>query len=267
MIRGNLKTLREFAYPKPYTGVALWGRDDEVLWAAGEPLWIAGPTGTGKTTLAQQLVIARLGLLNVVLGYPVLSSPGRVLYVMSNRPVQAKESFRRMISEQDAAMLKDRLVGLEQLDLDELGTSTTALLAIAQRARAETIVIDDTLAVRTIMKPGGLTTLVAGARRCAEERIQVLCIAQGPKARRMPAFVRRLTAGEGIGSGTGTTAELDGAPGDLVLPLTFWNLPAQDVGPLTIEHDHLRGVTRVLDEPRRQSTVSGRTGRSHGVGR
>ena len=40
---------------------SLWGRDGEVLWAAGEPLQIVGPQGVGKTTLAQGLGLHRPG--------------------------------------------------------------------------------------------------------------------------------------------------------------------------------------------------------------
>ena len=41
---------------------ALWGVGESVLWAAGEPLKIVGHQGVGKTTIAQQLALHRLGL-------------------------------------------------------------------------------------------------------------------------------------------------------------------------------------------------------------
>jgi hypothetical protein len=43
---------------------AIWGSGDDVLWASGEPLTICGPQGVGKTTLAQQLALARAGVLD-----------------------------------------------------------------------------------------------------------------------------------------------------------------------------------------------------------
>src|SRR5262249_30355396 len=42
---------------------ALWGEGGRVLWAPGEGLMIVGPQGVGKSTIVQQLVLARMGLL------------------------------------------------------------------------------------------------------------------------------------------------------------------------------------------------------------
>ena len=58
----------------------IWGSGDEVLWASLEPLLIVGPTGVGKTTLALQLLAARLGILDQVLGWPVKLADSPILY-------------------------------------------------------------------------------------------------------------------------------------------------------------------------------------------
>jgi hypothetical protein len=39
---------------------AVWGTGEHVLWAEGETLIVAGPTGVGKTTLIGQVLFARL---------------------------------------------------------------------------------------------------------------------------------------------------------------------------------------------------------------
>jgi hypothetical protein len=64
---------------------AVWGDGDQVAWSEGEPLLLVGPAGVGKTTLAGQLVMARLGLLGRVLGMPVVAGE-RVLYLACDRP-------------------------------------------------------------------------------------------------------------------------------------------------------------------------------------
>jgi hypothetical protein len=51
-----------FALDEPAVIPAVWGDGERVLWAEGEGMMIAGPQGTGKTTLAQQLVLRRIGL-------------------------------------------------------------------------------------------------------------------------------------------------------------------------------------------------------------
>ena len=56
--------------------VPLWGQGDEILWSKGEALIVCGPTGIGKGTLTQQLMLHRLGLrLGPLLGLPVAVDP------------------------------------------------------------------------------------------------------------------------------------------------------------------------------------------------
>src|SRR4051812_37882823 len=61
----------DFILDAPDTVPALWGTDDDVLWARGEALMLVGGPGVGKTTIAGQLVRGRLGLADDLLGYPV----------------------------------------------------------------------------------------------------------------------------------------------------------------------------------------------------
>jgi hypothetical protein len=86
-----------FVLDAPTTVPCIWGRGDEVIWAGGESLTIAGPPGVGKTTLSGQLVRARLGLLGTLLGYPVEPTSGRVLYLAMDRPAHtiAEAAFPR----------------------------------------------------------------------------------------------------------------------------------------------------------------------------
>lgn len=57
----------------------------------------------------QRLLLARLGLGGDVLGYPVQPSEGLVLYVAGDRPKQAGRSFRRMVTDPDRQVLRERL--------------------------------------------------------------------------------------------------------------------------------------------------------------
>ena len=65
----------------PSTPPVVWGDGEEILWAEGQSLIIAGHDGTGKTTLAGNLVRARLGIApGNVLGFPVTPGKRNVLY-------------------------------------------------------------------------------------------------------------------------------------------------------------------------------------------
>ena len=87
---------------------ALWGDDDgHVLMAPGEGLMIVGPQGVGKSTVAQQFVLARAGLRgDALFGYPVETDDRPILYLAMDRPRQIARSMLRMI---DAATDRERL--------------------------------------------------------------------------------------------------------------------------------------------------------------
>jgi AAA domain len=101
----------EFILNAPLGTPAIWGEGSQVLWAEGEGTLIAAHQGLGKTTISQQLILRALGIGGTTfLGLPVRQVKGRVLYLAMDRPAQAARSWRRMVSEGDAAVLHDRLV-------------------------------------------------------------------------------------------------------------------------------------------------------------
>ena len=76
----------------------LWGTGPRILWAFGEALMIAGATGTGKTTLAGQIVAGLLGLpgWNTLLGHPIvpMGPNEKLLYLAADRPLQTAYALR-----------------------------------------------------------------------------------------------------------------------------------------------------------------------------
>ena len=100
--RDGLLTGAEFILDSPSEVPAIWGEGDHVLWASGEPLFLVGPAGVGKTTLAQNLALRRHGIRDSeLLGLPLAVDPRAVLYVAADRPAQAARSFARMVDETD----------------------------------------------------------------------------------------------------------------------------------------------------------------------
>jgi energy-coupling factor transporter ATP-binding protein EcfA2 len=89
----------------------LWGHADvAALWSSGESLFIFGPPGAGKSTLAHLVVFARLGLLSDVLGHRVTDDGRKVLYLAMDRPKQIQRAMRRLVRPEHEAVLRDRLI-------------------------------------------------------------------------------------------------------------------------------------------------------------
>ena len=122
---------------------ALWGEGDEILWAQGQSLIIAGHDGTGKTTLAGNLVRARLGLGDgIVLGLPVLPGKRNVLILMMDRPRQAMSSLARLFREDEREVLDERLRVWPGPPPVDLAQDTLMLRELCRLADADTCVVD-----------------------------------------------------------------------------------------------------------------------------
>ena len=99
-VRPTVETFRpptpggQFLFAPDLVIGSIWGDADSVLWAPGEPLLIAGPTGVGKTTLAVQLLKARIGQQASVLGLSVARDERKVLYIAGDRPAEFKRAAR-----------------------------------------------------------------------------------------------------------------------------------------------------------------------------
>ncbi|GGO72411.1 bifunctional DNA primase/polymerase [Nocardioides deserti] len=86
----------EFFLDLPAETPTLWGDGKRILWIDGEPLLICGDDGTGKSTIDHQLMAARLGFRDELLGYSVTPAEGIVLYLAMDRPEQARRAGNRL---------------------------------------------------------------------------------------------------------------------------------------------------------------------------
>lgn len=86
----------QFFLDIPDSPEVLWGEGSRILWIDGEPLMICGDDGTGKSTIDHQLIAARLGLRDDLLGYPVAPTDGLVVYLAMDRPEQARRAGNRL---------------------------------------------------------------------------------------------------------------------------------------------------------------------------
>lgn len=228
---------------------ALWGSGDEVAWAEGEPLMLVGPDGIGKTTLGQQLALCRVGIRSTLLGYPVSPAGGKVLYVAADRPKQAIRSMRRMVTPDHYEMLEERLVVWKGPLPETLAANQKILVQAAEFFGASDVVIDSLKDVQVDLTKDevGARANVAFQELIASER-ELLTLHHQRKQMSGGAKPRTLADVYGsrwLTAGQGSVFMLWGEPGDLVVDLLHLKQPVEDIGPLTLVHDHAHGSTSV----------------------
>lgn len=247
--RPRLVTGGSFIFDQPDTVPSVWGDGDSVLWAEGEGLMIAGQQGLGKTTIAQQLVLSRIGVRDPsFLGYSVARTKGRVLYLAMDRPQQAARSFRRMVSEEDKQLLDERLsLWLGPLDVDALERGALLKFVRAVVPDVDTVVIDSAKDMAA-----GLSDDKVGAglnmawQSLIADGIELLILHHERKAggdSKRTSQLDDIYGSTWLTSGLGSVMTLTGLPGDAAVTLHHRKQPVEDLGSLKIYHDHSTGTT------------------------
>jgi replicative DNA helicase len=229
---------------------SVWGRGSEVLWAGGEPLLIASPTGVGKTTLANRLMLARLGVgSEEILGFPVSEADRPILYIAADRPRQASRSLRRMIEAAGAeeySLLEDFLmVHAGPLGWD-IARDQGRLYAWTKQLGVGTVVIDSLKDVASeLTKEETGQGLHAAFSELVANDIEVLALHHQRKStpdNRKPRTIDDIYGSTYITAGAGSVVLLWGKAGDPVFALDHLKQPADDVGPLQVRVDHETGA-------------------------
>jgi replicative DNA helicase len=239
-----------FVLDAPTHTPAVWGEGDDVLWAEKEPLMIYAPQGTGKSTLAQQLILARVGIGDGrVLDLPVQPDRQRVLLIAGDRPNQIRRSFRRMVTEADRPRLAERLVVWPGPLPFDVVADPPALARFAVGYGAGTVVIGSLKDIAL-----GLSEDVTGAaanlalQHLIAHGIEVLDLhhvrkttAQKPGK---PTSIDEVYGSTWLTTGHGSVVLLWGKPGDLVVELSHMKHPAGEVSRFDVLHDHRTGRSR-----------------------
>jgi hypothetical protein len=155
---------------------AWWGEGSRVLGARGEALMLAAYSGVGKTTLAQRLALAlvRVAGADSLLGLPVAETE-RVLYVSADRPAQAVESLRRMVTEHDRAALA-RLVIHQGPPETRITEEPEALSKLARRESASLVIVDSLkdVVLGSLADDSCGSSVAAALQDCAANGIEVV---------------------------------------------------------------------------------------------
>jgi hypothetical protein len=226
----------------------VWGDGDVVLWAPGEALMLASLPGLGKTTLAGQLVRARLGLDTRVLDLPVIEGK-RVLWLVMDRPQQIARSIRRQLSDTELAELGDRLMLGWGPPPADVARHPELLAELADSAQADTLVVDS-------LKDAALK-LTDDEVGAAYNRARQTAITAGVEVLELHHLVKRNAEGKApdsladvygsawLTAGAGSVIVLVGQPGDPIVRAHHLKQPREPWGPLWLAHDHELGRTSV----------------------
>ena len=226
-----------------------WGIGSEVLWAAGESVMIVGPPGTGKTTLVAQLVTALIGIEAVVLGYPVIEAK-RVLYLALDRPKQIRRAMRRLFRQKDRVVQQERMRVRTGPPAVDLVKRPDMLLALAREHDCDVIIIDSLKDLALNLSADETGSAVNRAiQMCNADGVDVCVLhhqrksgAEGSK----PKTLADVYGSAWLTAGTGSVLLLWGESGSEQVELIHLKQPADTVGPLKLEHDHIAGTTSVV---------------------
>jgi replicative DNA helicase len=233
----------------------LHGHNDEVLHADGEPTFVVGRTGLGKSTYAQNYLLHRVGVRTEDwLGLPVAPLPigHSILYVAADRPRQVQRSLRRMVADLDLPILDEALLfwrGPLPFLLNHDPLRLAAFVAAIERqagVQIDEVILDSLkdVAADLAKDEGGSAVAIALARLIADNR-EVMVLHHERKAeravKRAPGSIDDIYGSQFLGACAGNVIYLYGEPGAHVLTLHHLKQSADQIGPLTLRHDHGTG--------------------------
>lgn len=238
-----------FVLDIPPTIPALWGDGDQILWAEGESLMIAGPMGLGKTTLAGQLIRTQLGIGDPEMLGLAVAPRRRVLYLAMDRPAQIARAMARQFGPEHRDILADKLVIWKGPPPADIAKNPALLSYLAERADADTVYVDSLKDAAIGLSEDEVGAgynrarqqLLAGGVQLAELHHTVKRGAGGGA----PTHVADVYGSAWLTNGTGSIILLSGEPGDPIVGFKHPRQPAEEVGPLQLLHDQAAGTITV----------------------
>lgn len=238
-----------FVLDVPDIAPAVWGDGKEVIWAQGEALMLCGPSGVGKTTVAVQLLRARLGLQSKVLGYSVSETSSKVLYLVMDRPAQFRRAAGRAFTEDERRLLDDRMVVWKGPPPKDVAAQPSLLIEMCEAAGADTLFIDS---IKDAAVGIAKDEVGAGYNRARQnalsegvEVIELHHMRKGSSDNKTPNTLDDIYGSTWLTAGAGSVALLWGEAGDPVVKWRHLKQPEAEVGPFDVVHDHERGVSEV----------------------
>ncbi|WPH57780.1 hypothetical protein [Mycobacterium phage WXIN] len=215
------------------TVVELWGASDQILWAEGEALMIAGGMGLGKSTLAGMLLRAQLGLRDKVLDLPVTPVERPILYLAMDRPRQLRRAMRRQFSEDEREQIAGRLLIRPGPPIMDMAIDPTLLARMAEAAGAGVVYVDSLKdAVVGLSADETAANYNRARQRLLASGVEVCELHHTRKPNENSSGgISDVYGSTWLASGAGSVILLSGEPGDLVVKFRHAKTPANEVGP------------------------------------
>lgn len=249
-------------FDEPDVPEAVWGTSYNVLWAKGQGTMIASQQGLGKTTLAQQTVLHRIGArAGRFLGYDLPASGKATLYLAMDRPAQAMGSFKRMVDRnnpQHVEAMRDRLVIWKgPLPFDSVKEPQAFADWVEQMAHDEKVEFGDVIvdSVKDMAAGHSLSSDETGGglnsawQELLTRGVDLLLLHHQRKASNGSERLNTLDDVFGstlLTSGLGSVFALAGTSGGEVVELIHLKQPLDSVD-MKIRHNHAIGVSKVHD--------------------
>lgn len=249
----------EWALTEPSSSRAVVGVGQQILWADEEPLLVVADTGSGKSTIQQNILRASIGLIPSVLGMPARHFKS-ALYIAADRPKQIRYSLKRMVSE-DTADTWDQFVYIHDGPLPfPINEKPESLLPFVKelsekldRPPFEAVVIDSLKDIVSEMDDNTPGIMINQAlQSLCQNRIQLSCcvhprkMGSGKDKERNPTL-DDVGGNKNIVNGAGSVFYI-GAPDDLGYQLlTHLKMPAEKIEGLSMLIDKPSGNISVLD--------------------
>lgn len=255
------------AGPDP-VATCLWGnavQNGTMAWAQNQGTIIAGPPGTGKSTIALQVILRRAGILGgTVLGLPVTVAPDPTVYLALDRADQIRQSARRMMPEDPDPEAAARLQMIDALPLGiDLRDPVTFIEWLKDRL-AGCVVMDSAkdlgFDLNDSSEGQAFNHLVQAVLRSGIQVLVTHHSRKTPRGDRKPLTLNDLHGSQWVAAGAGSVLMLDGEAGPKAKRLFHVKPLTVPMAPLEIELDHETGGVQYVDYHEAEGESKSRAG-------